>query len=670
MPGALRKKNTPRSPGATISSAESTTSPNSSSEPPVPFPGIPLAVAAAGGLVGAFATTATLIGIASVLLAASAAFAVVGPAKVRRDAGGLAVGIGPAAVGLSMLASWASHVEHGDARLFLASTALVAACVIVRGWLDTTAWRPLERIIGALRTRMPTRARMPVDDAARSPRVEAREVEADRLRAGEEVIVTEGEIVPVDGVVRAGDADVIPHPAARTAVRRRASDPVIAGAKVTEGAIRVLVTRVGEDRALLRPARFGDGTADDAAAITRLVARAIPFAGFAVMFLGVLGLWLGHGGGGWSMRLSAAAGALVAIPILALRRAVEMPFVAAGATAAERGVVFRSARAMDRAGRVSVVVLCTHGTITEGAPEVVEAYAPSNGTADDAIAAAASAEAAVHDHPIARAIVRYAEQRGLPAIPVCRVLAVAGRGVTAVGNRGEAIVVGNRQLLLAQGLSVASLDAEAEQAEKRGLSVVFIGIDRRARAFVALRDEERPGARAAIQRLIDLGIEVLLLSGDHRGTVEALARRVDVDHVRAELTPEERGAEVRRLREGGSVVATIGRAGRDEEALAAADVPIVLGAAGSPEGERAVALTSDDVRDAAAALWLAHAARREATRSAAVAAFGGAVLVALAAIGSIGPGLVALGATVIDAYALFAGPRLLRRIRLRLPARG
>jgi P-type E1-E2 ATPase len=666
---AIRAKKKTRAPGGT-SSSEWTAPGVPPSETAMSPPALPFAIVGTALCAGAFATSATVVGIGAVLLIAAATLAVVGPARPRHDAGWLAAATGPGAVVLATISALVAFGDRGDARLPLVGASFVAASVVLRGWLDATAARPLERIVTALRARMPARVRTPIDGTSNPLRVDARQVEAERLRAGEEVIVAEGETVPVDGVVSAGDAYVVPYPAARVPVRRRAGDPVIAGAQVTDGAIRVLATRVGEHRALLRPARFADGTADDAARITRLTARSVPFAGLAVVLLVGAGLWLGEAGGGLAARLGAAAGVLLAIPLLALRRAAESPFVAAGATAAERGIIFQSARALDRAGRVDVAALCTHGTITEGAPEVVEIHVAGEGSADDAIAAAAAAEAAQPEHPIARAILRYVEQRGLAVTAVRRALALPGRGVTAVGAGGESIVVGSRQLLLDEGISVAALDVEAQRAEQRGLSVVFVGIERRVRAVIALRDEDRPGARAAVQRLIDLDIEVLLLSGDHRGTVEALARTLEVDHVKAELGPDERGAEIRRLREGGRVVSTIGRAGHDEAALAAADVPVVLGAAGSSEGERAVALTGDDVRDAAAALWLASAARREATRAATIAAVGGATLVLLAAFGTIGPGAVAIGAMAIDAYALPAAARLLRRIELRLPARG
>jgi P-type E1-E2 ATPase len=432
----------------------------------------------------------------------------------------------------------------------------------------------------------------------------------------------------------------------------------------------VLATRVGDERALVRPASFGDPRSHRSAPITVFTARVTRWGGLVALAFALGGLVFSDGNVGLAGQLSAVAAVLLAMPIVAVRRASETPYVAAAATAAERGIAFASARTLDRAGRTAVAALCTHGTITEGEPEVVEMHAIGDADATALIGLVTGAEAAAQNHPIARACARFAEARGIAPESVRRATFLPGRGITAVAPNGQELVVGSRALLLAEGVSVAVADADAARAEERGHTVIFVGLDGRVRALISLRDEDRLGARAAVQRLIDLGIEVVLVSGDHRGTVETLARHLDIGHVKAELLPEERGAEVRRLRETGGVVATVGRAVDDEMALAAADVQVVLGAAGAPEAERAVSLTSNDVRDAAAALWLARAARREAWRGTTVAALGGALLVTLAAVGVAAPAVAALLALALDAYALPSAARLLRRIELRLPVRG
>jgi Cu+-exporting ATPase len=271
-------------------------------------------------------------------------------------------------------------------------------------------------------------------------------------------------------------------------------------------------------------------------------------------------------------------------------------------------------------------------------------------------------------HPFARAVVAYAAVADPPTVR--RVTSVPGRGMRATGPDGELVLVGSRQLLLDEGTSVALIEAEAQRSESRALSVIFVAIESRARAWIALRDELRPGARAAVQRLIDLDIEVVALSGDHRGTIEALARDVDIDTVKAELTPEERVAEIRRLRDLGGRVSVIGRPDLDRDVLGVADVPVQLGAAGAPESERGVSLATDDLRDASAALWIARAASRDAMRASVGAIAAGLVLVAIGALGLAAPGIVAILALGVDLYSLPTPARVLKRIELRLPGRG
>ncbi|MBX7192416.1 MAG: HAD family hydrolase, partial [Sandaracinaceae bacterium] len=460
------------------------------------------------------------------------------------------------------------------------------------------------------------------------------------------------------------------HPMSRSPVRRGVGLPVLAGARVVEGRLRVIATHVAADRALLRPLRFADASAADAAPLTRLAARLLALAALVAGVGAVLGAVLAAPEGGLAARLAAGAAVLVAGDALALRRASSVPFSAAALAAAERGITFASARSLDRAGRVTTAVLSGHGTMTEGVLEVVEAHAigaEDPGALERATTLAAAVEAE-SPHPIARAMLAHAGSKPLPTVR--RVTAIPGRGMRATGPDGELVLVGNRQLLLDEGTSVAVAEGDVQRAEARGLSVVFVASESRARAWIALRDEIRAGARAAVQRLIDLDIEVLALSGDHRGTVEALARGVDIDNVKAELVPEERVAEVRRLREVGSRVCVIGRPDLDREVLGAADVPLQLGAAGAPEAERGVSLATDDLRDASAALWIARAASRDALRASISAVAAGSILVAIGALGLAAPGIVAILALLLDLYALPTPARVLKRIELRLPGRG
>jgi len=671
-PPVIIPRRTPRAmPRPRLNYPTSSTTTGSFAPPPptAPPPTVGLALAAAALLSSAFATNLTLAAISAVFTVGGALVALVFGLHLRTQVGWLAWSATPLGAVLAVTGAMSRQLEGGDARLALAGAAVVAAVAHLRWWVDALSEGPLEHKSKQAGATFPAHTRGASSDPHR-PLASGPEIEVARLCVGEEVLVREGDVLPCDGVVQLGEGQVLLHPSARAATARARGDGLLAGARVTSGRLRVLATRVGLDRALMRPLTFGDARAPDAAGPTRFAQRALDLAGLVVLGGALLALIVSDPSGDLWVRLSAVGAALIAVPLISLRRAASSSYVVGALAAAERGIALRSASALDRAGRVSVSVLCAHGTVTEGHPEVVEVHGYGEGKVEEALALATAVEASLGGghQPIGRALVRWMRHKSLPAVR--RVQPVAGRGVRGLGPSGESVLVGNRQLLLEEGVSIAVLEAEAAASEAKGHTALLVAIDRKARALIALRDEERPGARPAIQRLIDLGIEAILISGAQRGTAEVLAKGLDIEHVKSELSPEERGAEVRRLRDAGNVVAVIGHAVRDEDALAAADVPIVLAAAGTPEGDRAVALTTDDVRDASALLWLAQAVRREAIRGVALATGAGATLAILGAVGLLGPGAVALIAGAIDLAVLPTSSRLDHRIRLRLPTRG
>ncbi|HYP89496.1 MAG TPA: HAD family hydrolase, partial [Polyangiaceae bacterium] len=276
-----------------------------------------------------------------------------------------------------------------------------------------------------------------------------------------------------------------------------------------------------------------------------------------------------------------------------------------------RGIVFRTAAGFERAGSVTATAFAARGTLLLGEPEVanIEAFAALD--SEQVLALVSGAESG-ESHPVATAVMRAARARGVRPDGVRSPSIQPGLGVTAVAASGQALVVGTRGLMLRERISVASVEARITDLETMGRSVLLVALGGRLVGLVALQDGLRPGARAAVQHLLDVNVEPVLLSGDARETCEAIGRALDIDHLRPEIPPNERGDEIRRLADGGAIVAVVGRSPGDDGALAAADVSIALSAAGSSTAEWTVQLASDDVRDAAYAVRLAHDTRREA----------------------------------------------------------
>ncbi len=666
MPERVREATRPRIDLASAStSADISSFASLNVTPPPAAPLATLALCAIGfGL--AFASGRESIAAASAgITVLVALIALVRSRSIARQVGWLPCAVGPAGAILAAIAAFIARVQDAEARSLLAGAAVAAGAMIVRTWLDAKARQPVDAVVRELRRPLPVRVRVPIED--QDPQLRYEEVRTSRIRTGEEIFAVEGEVVGVDGVVQGGDGWVLTHTTAQTPVRVSAGDSVLAGARVTEGALRLLATRVGEDRAICRGAEFGTAQRGGAR-VVRLAEQVARWGGVAAVLFALFGLAL-TGEPGLAGALTAAAAVLVAAPLLAARRSAEAPLVAAATSAAARGIVFHDPRALEDAGRVATTALGTAGTITEGRPEVTEISVVGDEDAGPLMSLAAGMEGAAASHPLGDAVVRYAKAHGLTPATVRRVVHHPARGVTALTASGETAVLGNRQLLLDHSISVAVADAAAARGESRGHTALFLGVGGRVRAVLSLRDEVGIGARAAVQRMFDQRIVVVLVSGDSRATVEVIARQLDVNLVKAELLPEERGEEVRRLGASGGLVAAVGRRGADDEMLAAAEVPILLSAAGSPGADRGIALATTDIRDASAALWMARAARSEALRGVLLSVGAGAPLVAGAALGWVAPGVAALAAVAIDAFALPAGARLLRRIELRIPPR-
>ncbi|WP_394823423.1 HAD-IC family P-type ATPase [Pendulispora albinea] len=456
-----------------------------------------------------------------------------------------------------------------------------------------------------------------------------------QVKPGEHVIVEAGEVVGVDAIVAAGEAVVVPWADGPAEARKKEGDAIVAGAKVVSGGLRLMTTWAAHERAWVRLSLDPDVRIDVAAPLARamrlLLERAAPI---AAVLVGVAVYATDPNDVRGAMVLAAISAAAMALGLWGVGAALALHYAQGQAEALGYGIVFKDARAFQNAGMVDVAVVCSRGTVLMGEPEIVALEPLASIEENRVLSLAAGAETA-SSHPFASAILRAAHARGVRIESVRNATAHAGLGVTALSARGERLVVGSRALLLEERISVALADARVSELEAQGRSVLLVALANKLVGLVALQDGLRAGARAAIQRLHDARIEPVLLSGEARDTCETLGRALDIDHIRPEVLPTDRGTEVRALREGGHAVAVLGHPQSDDSALGAADVSVALSAAGSTPGEWSVALASDDVRHAALALALARTTR-ERTRIALV--FG--LIPGLATALAIGAGIV------------------------------
>jgi cation transport ATPase len=435
------------------------------------------------------------------------------------------------------------------------------------------------------------------------------EARAIDLRPGEEIVIQAGETVVADATVTAGTAAVLPWFLAKTQLERREGDTLVAGAQIVSGRLRAVVGWAGLDRAWARltldPRRRADLLAP-LARFGRLTAeRGAPFgAGLAALMT----FAANHS------TIEIAMAAIAAQAAIANMGIAQIGALAVARTvldALRRGIAFRSAEALDRAGRVFSAAFCVRGTLLLGEPEVANIEAIGAIEPHEVLALVAGAESGANN-PAANAVLRAARARRIRPDAVRSPNVQPGLGVTAIASNGQSLIVGNRALMLKERIGVAVVESKIVDLEAMGRTVLLVALGGRLVGAVALQDGLRPGARAAIQHLLDAGVEPVLLSGDARETCEALGRALDIEHIRPELLPAERGDEVRRLADGGAIVAVVGRSGVDDSALAAADVSVALSSAGSSAAEWSIQLATDDVRAAAYAIRAAHICRSQA----------------------------------------------------------
>lgn len=570
--------------------------------------------------------------VARLPLALAAALVVVGRTAMRmrevNEVSRLVVAVPVGVAAIAALLATVSGEPHADTHA--AFVGLAAAAALAVEVLLGRARRDVDAARAKNATALGARAQI-----VRGDRGDViHEVDAAQVRPGEQVVVEAPAVVPVDGIVAAGTAEIAPWLDAPVVTEKREGDAVVAGATVVSGRIRVTATFSGNERAWLRLAQASASRIEVAAPLVsvarRWIERGSPIAAALV------GGATYANNGSWSDVVIAACAGGAALAAGGAATAAGIAHARAHVSAQRRGIVYKDALAFDAAARADVAVVCSRGTVLLGEPEIVALEAVStkgpdagnSGEIARVLALAAGAEMA-STHPFAAAVLRAARARNVRAENVRSALVHSGLGVTALAPNGDKVIVGSRAFLLQEKVSIAIADARVSELEAQGRSVLLVAVGGRLVGLLALQDGLRPGARAAVQRLHDARIEPVLLSGEARDTCETIARSLDIEHVRPEILPADRGSEVRALADGGHVVAAVGHASSDDGALGAADVSVAMGAAGAAPGEWGAMLASDDVRDAALALTIPRGCRDRAKTAVLV----GGVAQALAALG-------------------------------------
>ena len=528
---------------------------------------------------------------------------------------------------------------------FYDAAAMLTAFSLLGHWMEMRSRSAAGRAVEALLKLAPPTARRVRDG-------QEEEVPLEAVGVGDILAVRPSDTVPVDGVVTDGSSYVDesmltgePIP-----VAKGPGDEVVGATRNQQGAFRFRATKVGADTALARIVGMVQNAQSSKAPAQRLADVAGKYLVIVALAAGVVTflVWLVFGHQGIAFALSAAVAAIVIACPDALALATPTAITVGVGGAARAGVLFRNAAVLEAAAKVDTVVFDKTGTLTEGRPSVTDVI-PAAGVEENDILRLAAAADAHSEHPLATAVVEAAKQRALVVDPPSDFEAVPGHGVQATVG-GRVVLVGNRRLLERHGIT-PGLEREAERLRAEAKTALYVAADNRTLGLIAVADRIRPTAKSAVSALHDLGIHVLLLTGDSRATAEAVAHALGIDDVRAEVLPGDKAVEVKRLEERGRRVAMVGDGVNDAPALAAASVGIAIGAGTDVAIETAeVVLMKNDPADVPVALVLARRVHRKIKQNLFWAAIYNLIAIPLAA-GALYP---SLGILLKPAWAALA----------------
>lgn len=462
----------------------------------------------------------------------------------------------------------------GAVALYFEAAAVITVLVLLGQVLELRAREATSGAIKGLLDLSPKQARRVRADGADE------DIGVERILVGDRLRVRPGESVPVDGVIVEGRSAIDEAMVTGEAmpVTRGPGDKVIGGTVNQSGSFLMNAEKIGRDTVLARIVQMVAQAQRSRAPIQRLADQVsgwfVPVViAVAVLAFAAWAIW------GPEPRLTFGLVAAVSVLIIAcpcaLGLATPMSIMVGVGRGAQSGVLIKNAEALERMEKVDTLVIDKTGTLTEGRPSVV-AIRTANGFAEGELLRLAASLERSSEHPLAAAIVRVADERNIPLAKAEDFDSPVGKGVTG-RIEGKAIVIGNRHIMDEQGIDTSSLAAAADELRREGATAIHVAVDGRAAGIFAIADPIKPSTPAALAALREARIRVVMLTGDNRTTAEAVARKLGIADVEAEVLPEDKGAIVARFRAEGRVVAMAGDGVNDAPALAAADVGIAMG---------------------------------------------------------------------------------------------
>jgi Cu+-exporting ATPase len=577
----------------------------------------------------------------------------------------VALGVG-AAYGYSVVAL----LKGGG--LYFESASIIITLILLGRFFETTAKGKAGEAIKKLMDLQPGMARVIRDGTEK-------EVSIIDVQVGEKLVIRPGEKIPVDGIVTRGETSVDESMLTGESMplNKVEGDKAFGGTVNTTGLIYMTAEKVGSNTVLAQIARLVEDAQGSKAPVQRLadkVSGMFVQIVVSIAFL-TLGIWILIGYPFSIALISAVAVLVIACPC-ALGLATPTAIMVGTGRAAEAGILIKDASSLELAHRIDTLVLDKTGTITEGKPAVTDFFKRENGrkvsagtneeqakdTEESILRIIGSCEQH-SEHPMGKAIVQYAEKQGIDLKDVRSFKAITGMGVQATYD-GSIVQIGSERLMKESNIDISNLRQKAVEIERKGRTVAFLAVDNEVEAVLGIGDVIRKTSKNAIRKIKDMGIDIVMLTGDNSIVAEIVGKEMGIKDVKANLKPADKCDEIKKIQESGKVVGMIGDGINDAPALATSDVSFAIGTATEIAMEAAnITLVRGDISKAWEALKLSKQTMSIIKQNL-FWAFGYNVLaIPIAAVGLLNP-MIAAGAMAFSSVSVVTNSLRLRRFKL------